>query len=213
MPEYLGLNPFAKIPTLVDGGITLFESRAIAKFLALTYAPGSLVPSAPAHQAKLEQMLQVEQNYVSGNLFKAVASIFRNEVGFAPSVDFAAITEALANAELFTGITFLEEALKANAATGPAFLVGNSITLAECALFTYFNWFEYMFGLKAEYGALLAESKLGNFLDSDAFPHLRAWWSSLKARPSAQLVFRHALPTLDALRNKEEFFNTLEYVL
>ena len=210
----MAMNPFAKILTLVDGDMTLFESRTIAKYLALTCAPGVLVPPAPAQQARLEQVLQVEQSYISVNLMKAVGPIFRVEAGFAPTVDVAAITEALAGGECLTGIAFLEEALKANAATGPAFLVGNAMTLAECALFTWFNWFEYMFSLKPEFGTLLAESKLGNFLhDDDRFPHLAKWWAALKARPSAQLVFRHALPTLDAFRNKQELFATLEYAL
>ena len=32
-PEILALNPFGKVPILVEGGFVLYESRAIARYI------------------------------------------------------------------------------------------------------------------------------------------------------------------------------------
>lgn len=45
-PEYLELNPNGKVPALVDGDVTLFESMAINLYLAKTYGE-NLYPSDP----------------------------------------------------------------------------------------------------------------------------------------------------------------------
>ncbi len=39
-PEYARINPNGRVPTLVDGDITITESTAIAQYLAAKYAPG-----------------------------------------------------------------------------------------------------------------------------------------------------------------------------
>lgn len=49
-PEYLAINPNGKIPALVDGDLTLFESMAINLYLAKTYG-GALYPGTPADEA------------------------------------------------------------------------------------------------------------------------------------------------------------------
>ncbi len=38
-PEYTRINPNGRVPTLVDGDVTLSESTAIAQYLAAKYAP------------------------------------------------------------------------------------------------------------------------------------------------------------------------------
>jgi glutathione S-transferase len=46
-PEYAKLNPNGRVPTLVDGDITITESAAIAQYLGAKYAP-ELVPGTDA---------------------------------------------------------------------------------------------------------------------------------------------------------------------
>lgn len=38
-PEYRAMNPMGKIPTIDDGGFTLWESNTIVRYLAMKYAP------------------------------------------------------------------------------------------------------------------------------------------------------------------------------
>lgn len=53
-PDYLAVNPNGRIPALVDGNLTLFESMAINLYLAKTYAT-SLYPTDPADEARTWQ--------------------------------------------------------------------------------------------------------------------------------------------------------------
>lgn len=43
-PEFLRRNPMGKLPTLVDGGVTVTESSAIGMYLADRYSYGNLAP-------------------------------------------------------------------------------------------------------------------------------------------------------------------------
>ncbi len=53
-PDYLAINPNGRIPCLVDGDLTLFESMAINLYAAKTYG-GALYPSDPADEARAQQ--------------------------------------------------------------------------------------------------------------------------------------------------------------
>lgn len=44
-PKYLAINPFGKVPTLVDGGIIIHELPAICAYLADKYAGKGLAPA------------------------------------------------------------------------------------------------------------------------------------------------------------------------
>lgn len=135
------LNPFGRIPTLVDGDLVLYESRAIMKHLALSYStPGTLVPVDTAARVQMEKLVSIELSYFSPTLIKAVAPMVNVELGFAAAVDEAAVTSSLNNADVLITIDLLEATLLASAATGEPFLVGNAMTLAECAYFTWIFW-------------------------------------------------------------------------
>ncbi len=53
-PEYLAVNPNGRIPALVDGDLTLFESMAINLYLAKHYG-GALYPDTAADEARATQ--------------------------------------------------------------------------------------------------------------------------------------------------------------
>lgn len=50
-PAYLEMNPNGRVPTLVDGGLVLWESNAVVRYLAAQYGGGSLWPVAPRERA------------------------------------------------------------------------------------------------------------------------------------------------------------------
>lgn len=57
-PEFLKLNPSHTVPTLVDGDLSVFESRAIITYLANKYAPeSSLYPKDAAARAQVDKVL------------------------------------------------------------------------------------------------------------------------------------------------------------
>src|SRR5688572_19175873 len=44
-PEYLALNPYSRVPTLVDGELVLYESTAILNYLEALHPQPPLVPA------------------------------------------------------------------------------------------------------------------------------------------------------------------------
>ena len=63
--DYLALNPNAKVPTLVDGDFTLWESRAIMQYLAAKKPGNELWPSDPKGQADIARWQFWEASHLS----------------------------------------------------------------------------------------------------------------------------------------------------
>lgn len=55
--EYLAKNPNRRIPTIEDGGLVLYESNAINRYLAGKYASNDLWPADLAARAVLDQWM------------------------------------------------------------------------------------------------------------------------------------------------------------
>jgi glutathione S-transferase len=57
-PDYLAMNPNARVPTLVDGDFVLWESNSVMRYLALAYRPDSAIyPKAPKQRAGVDRWL------------------------------------------------------------------------------------------------------------------------------------------------------------
>jgi glutathione S-transferase len=56
-PEYLGLNPNGRVPTLVDGGLHLWESHAIMQYLADKSPEHDLYPRDVSARADVNRWL------------------------------------------------------------------------------------------------------------------------------------------------------------
>jgi glutathione S-transferase len=56
-PEYLSINPLGKVPSLIDGSLVLWESIAIALYLAEKFPHKKLVPDSPERRAELNRWL------------------------------------------------------------------------------------------------------------------------------------------------------------
>lgn len=52
-PEFLKLNPYGKVPVLVDGGTVLYESCIINEYLNEKYPNPPLLPADPGRRAKV----------------------------------------------------------------------------------------------------------------------------------------------------------------
>ncbi len=57
-PDYLAMNPNARVPTLVDGDYVLWESNSIMRYLVMAYGKRSpIYPEAPKRRAGVDRWL------------------------------------------------------------------------------------------------------------------------------------------------------------
>lgn len=66
-PEFLALNPRHKVPVIVDGDLTLYESSAIVEYLDEQYSTGiKLFPGDAKRRAKIRRLIREADDYFVG---------------------------------------------------------------------------------------------------------------------------------------------------
>jgi len=121
-PEFLALNPVAKVPVLVDGDVVLSESTAILTYLADKYDDGTWVPRDAAGRAEVHKWYAI----AAGELQNGPANARLIHLFHAAYDPRQTMERAL---------QFLER-LDA-ALTGADFLVRNQPSFADVAIYTY----------------------------------------------------------------------------
>jgi glutathione S-transferase len=121
-PEYLGVNPNGRIPTLQDGDLVLFESMAINMYLAKTYAP-ALYPDNPEDEARAMQWSVWAISEIEPLQMQIVIQKFFNRDNMDQSIIESATTS------LQRPLKVLEEHL-----SGSSYLLGNDFTVADLNL-------------------------------------------------------------------------------
>lgn len=123
-PEFRALNPNGMVPVLEDGDLKLWESNAIAQYLASLAPASTLYPDDPAIRADIHRWQNWEECHFNracgGYLFENVLKGLFN-MG---EPDPAVLKEAEQNFQRFAQI--LEEQLE-----GRDFILGNDVTLAD----------------------------------------------------------------------------------
>jgi glutathione S-transferase len=142
--EYVAINPNSKVPTLVDGTFTLWESTAIMQYLADKAGDDSLFPRDARTRADITRWQCWELahfNSAFGTLaFETVAKP-RHNVG---PPDAELVRQAQANLERFAPV--LDGHL-----AGRQYVVGNAVTLADYSMLPFesyrplvpFDWTRY----------------------------------------------------------------------
>ncbi|KAI3464758.1 hypothetical protein Pfo_021421 [Paulownia fortunei] len=81
-PDYLKIQPFGQVPAFQDESITLFESRAISRYVCDKYANQGnqgLYGANPLGKASIDQWLEAE-----GQSFNPPSSVLVFQLAFAP---------------------------------------------------------------------------------------------------------------------------------
>jgi glutathione S-transferase len=158
-PEYLKLQPFGLIPVLEDGDLTLYESRAIIRYIANKYeGQGTVLYGKDIKErAKVDQWLEVEgQNFNSA---------IRSSLGVVskPPVDEVQLTESFG--KLGKVLDIYEDHLSKT-----QYLAGDFFSLADLShMTTGWKLFD-----KYKQGSILFEGR----------PHVKAWWENISSRPA-----------------------------
>jgi glutathione S-transferase len=154
--ENLARQPFGLTPSLSDEHGTLYECRAIIRYLDRTYPGPSLTPASPRSHGLMEQFINVEREYFSP---KIMPFYYKKLLGMDPGA------EQLEKSR--TDAAFALDVLERALADRP-FLAGDEFSLAEVA------WTPYL--------ALAEWTEQGQMIDER--PAVERWWQQLRARPS-----------------------------
>ncbi|HEY0468104.1 MAG TPA: glutathione S-transferase family protein [Polyangiaceae bacterium] len=160
-PEYLALNPVGKVPTLIDGATTLWESNAINWYLAEKYPHARLLPATPEGRAAVLRWAFFQTSHVSPAATAVHRSINPAHVRYLNQHTDAQEAEN-GRKELARFLPVLEGAL-----TNADWLVGD-YSLADIA-------FAPHLGFLVQYG-----------FDFPGTPRVRAWLERIRARPAWQ---------------------------
>ena len=157
---YRALNPNGMVPTLQDGGLVLWESNVIVRYLCAKYAPGSLYPQELEQRFDAERWMDWQQTTLNPPSGPAFLQWIRTP---AELRDMVAIGKSVAATEP------LLAQLDAHLATS-AYMTGEHFSMADIPLGCgVHRWF----GLPQPRPAL---------------PHLERWLDTLLQRPATKGV-------------------------
>jgi GST-like protein len=155
-PGFLAINPNAKVPAIVDGDVTVFDSNAILLYLA--EKSGRFLPeNTPALRGELLSWLM----FVATGLgpFSGQAIHFRN---FAPEPVPYAVNRYSFEAERHFGV--LNARLEHRRT-----MVGDTYTIIDMAVWGWARILPFILGEEAW----------------ESFPHLKRYLDEISARPAA----------------------------
>ncbi|TKW14443.1 hypothetical protein SEVIR_5G168700v4 [Setaria viridis] len=163
-PEHLARNPFGEIPVLEDGDLTLYQSRAIARYILCKYKPELLGDGSLKQSATVDVWVEVESHQLEPVLKTIVVHcIIGPYVG--RERDQAAVDESLG--KLRALLPVYEARLSAC-----RYLAGDEVTAADLCHFGFMRYF-----MATEYAGVV-----------DEYPHVKGWWDALLARPSVKKI-------------------------
>ncbi|KAL3480498.1 glutathione S-transferase, partial [Aspergillus californicus] len=161
------LHPFGKVPVFQDteNNVQIFESRAIAQYIAIKYRGQGTELSPPetdlAAYALYQQALSIEQSYFDPIVSQiAYEKVFKERKGLG-TTDEARVKTLLG--QLDVALQGYERVLSKQ-----PYLAGDNVTLADLH--------------HLPYGVFVERFGFAEILDK--YPATRKWWESLKARQS-----------------------------
>ena len=163
--EYKQLNPLGKIPTLVDGDITLGDSKVICRYLDDAYPDVPIYPTSPAEKA----MADWYDDFASGAVAELAAGIFFQRFmrprAFKQDPDEALISNIIEN-KLPPLLRYIERQLPSE-----GFIFGD-FSIADLALVSPF--------VNATYA--------GYDVPADSYPKFTTLIEQVKAQPSVAVI-------------------------
>lgn len=172
--DYGLINPFRKMPAMVAGGSTLYETPALMVYADDVGSGPRLEPSSPGQRARMWQFVGIAQNhlYPVGVMKLYFHAVLAGLFGMEP--DLAAADGAVEPTAAHLDV--LEQALESG------FLAGHAISHADLYC-----------GAMVDY---VSRTRDGRRL-VEARPRVDRWLASLRARDSFQATFAPMLANSD----------------
>ncbi len=157
-PDFVKLNPNAKIPTIVHDGAVIWESAAITMYLGETFGVDKGLYPAPGPKRGDAMKWIVWTNVTFGD---AVGRWTRNTTSWYPAEQQNAKAGEAGLADVHNCLRILDDALD-----GKQFLLGSDYTLADTHTNSFVDWLRHM------------------KMDLSKYAHLTAWGQRCAARPA-----------------------------
>jgi glutathione S-transferase len=156
-PDYLAINPWGMIPTLVDNGFVLWESNAVIHYIADVYGHFSLSSQDPKIMADIDRWLFWEASHWQ----PSISNIIAGPVGhrLVPNLVPKPTEEPnWLEPHFHKNVKFLDHHLK-----DKAYFVGSTLSIADfsiAGMMTYFRYTKFPF---------------------ENFPHIERWYKQIEA--------------------------------
>jgi glutathione S-transferase len=159
-PEYGAMNPNRKVPVIDDGGLILWESNAIVRYLAARYSEGALWPTDVAVRAQADRWMDWTATEWQPAMVPAFLGLIRTPED---QRNTAAIQASTDKANQLGQI--LEDALQQK-----EYIVGSHLTMADIVL------------------GCVAHRWLSMPIERPKTPAMNVWYRRLMTRPATQGV-------------------------
>lgn len=159
-PDFLKLNPHGKVPVLVDGGLAVWESSAIVRYLAAAYCSGAIWPEDVKVRAEVDKWMDWAQSKLYPESNRLFWLLIRT-----PEADQDAGKIATSNALVNTYLQVLDTQLGRK-----RYLCGSGLTMADiiagATLYRYYSM----------------------PIERPAFSNVARWYERLVQRPGYRLA-------------------------
>jgi len=188
--ELTDINPFKKVPTLIDGDFGMYESRAICRYLDKRFPDKTpqLIPSDIHDYAKMEQWCSVEAHYYEPEMVKLI----RQRV-WGPLFRGAIPDEAICTEQVKKLVPIMEIINDQLGKT--TYFVGSKLSIADI-VFT---------PLTQHLTNTPEKSQL-----FDPYPNIVRWWSLISALPAWQHVQAEVKRNQEGMDKKIELWRESE---
>lgn len=136
-PEFLAINPNGMIPTLVDGDLILWESRAIMQYLAAKKPKSGLLGKNETERAEVTKWLLWDAGHLARHIGTVIYETMVKRMFGTGEPDMAAVAAAMEQVKRFCAV--LDQSLK-----GRKYLVGDALTIADLAIAATFTYADAM---------------------------------------------------------------------
>lgn len=159
-PEYLKVNPNAKVPAIVHDGVAIWESAALTMYLGEVFGVDKQLYPAPGPKRGEAMKWIVWTNVTAGD---AVGRWTRNTMQWVPAEQHNAKAAQAARSDIDGCLRVLDQALE-----GKQFLLGANYSLADTHVNSFVDWLRHM------------------QIDLAPFKQIEAWIARCTSRPAYQ---------------------------
>jgi glutathione S-transferase len=159
-PDFLRLNPYGKVPVLIDEDEVIYESTIINEYLEDEYPIPRLMPEDSGGRARVRLL----EDYCDNSFIPATTTLLAQLRKTEAERDMQRVDQA--REDLRRGLYFLSDRLG-----GQEYLVGKEFTLADAAFAP----------------RIMVIGRLGVELEP-ALSNVQAWIERIRARPSVRAL-------------------------